>query len=296
METLNGGRSPSGISTSTVFQVSESSHGVASNPNEKTLVGGCLLYSRFGMIVPLPYQVPCPVEVQPVNRRFVAAPYEGKLAEVLVERGEAVQQGQVLAKMDRQKLEFEKAAVVAEIASARKKVDAARGERRIAEAQMAQSDIKAFQAKLNLLDQRLANLDIKSPIEGVLIRGEIEKIQGAPVELGQSLFEIGPLDKMSIQVRIAERDISMVQAGVSVTIRCRALPYRKLTGILERIHPCAEMIDDEQVFVGEVVVDNPEGRLRPGLRGRAQIQSKWRSLSWRLFHRSYESFRYWLIW
>ena len=250
----------------------------------------------FIFLVPIPYQVTCPFELQPVDRRFVAAPYDGILEQVLVQQGDTVEPNQVLAIMDREKLITEKSSVVAEMESARKKIDAARGGGDIAASQIAKSEFERAQAELNLLDQRLRHLEIRAPIGGVVISGEVEKVEGAPVETGQSLFEIGPLKQLVAEVQIPERDLAMIQPGMQTTICCQAFPYESLRGALAKVQPRAETIDDEQVFIGEVIVENSKGKLKPGLQGRARVQSCYRPVIWRLFHRSYESFRYWLMW
>ena len=81
-----------------------------------------------------------------------------------------------------------------------------------------------------------------------------------------------------------------------VTIKLDAYPFESLVGTIQRIHPRAEVIGDECVFVAEVVLENEQGILRPGLNGSAKIRAHAYPLGWNLFHRSWETVRCWLIW
>ncbi len=45
------------------------------------------------MVVPMPYRIGCDCEIQPVLRRYIAAPHQGILASNLVQNGDLVQEG-----------------------------------------------------------------------------------------------------------------------------------------------------------------------------------------------------------
>jgi multidrug resistance efflux pump len=65
-------------------------------------------------------------------------------------------------------------------------------------------------------------LDIKSPIDGVVISGDLKRAEGAPVAIGQTLYEIAPLDRMVAEVAIPDDEISRVRLAQSVTINLDA--------------------------------------------------------------------------
>jgi multidrug efflux pump subunit AcrA (membrane-fusion protein) len=48
------------------------------------------------LAVPLPYKVKCDCQLEPVTRRFVAAPFEGTLQRASVKPGDVVREGDVL--------------------------------------------------------------------------------------------------------------------------------------------------------------------------------------------------------
>lgn len=116
------------------------------------------------------------------------------------------------------------------------------------------------------------------------------------MEMGQNLFEVGPLEQMLVEVHIPESEIQHAQPGMNVTFEFDAFPFETFEGEIERIHPRAEVLDTESVFVAEVSLENASGQLRPGLKGRARIQGERHPLGWNLFHGAFEKARQWLIW
>lgn len=67
------------------------------------------------MLLPMPYRVACNCEIQPVLRRFIAAPHDGVLQTNLVENGDVVKQHQPVAQLDGRQLRIELAGLEAEL-------------------------------------------------------------------------------------------------------------------------------------------------------------------------------------
>jgi multidrug resistance efflux pump len=245
---------------------------------------------------PRPHKITCDCQLQPVVRLFVAAPYEGTLDKTLAEPGDVVAEGQVLALMDDREIRLELAAIEAELGRARKSWEAALSLDDIHEAQQARMDMKRFELKTQLLRGRQKNLQITSPIRGLVISGDLENSEGAPLAVGQTLFEIAPLEKMMVEADIPEDDIAHIQAGMEVRIRLDSDPRQILSTRLAHIVPRAEARDDQFVFVGKAQLDNCDEWLRPGMNGRAILIGPRRSLAWILFHKPYESLLMLLGW
>ena len=248
------------------------------------------------MATPMPYRVACDCELQPVLRRFVSAPHAGILERTLAENGDIVSKDQLLAQMDGRILRIELSGLQAEYAGAKKKRDLALAQGDIANSQIARSEMKRHEARIRLLEQRTRNLEVCSPIDGIVVSGDLHKVEGAPLEMGQTLFEVAPLDQMISEIAIPESEIQYVKAGQEVSMKLSAFPFKTWAGTIKRIHPRAEIVDDESVFVAEVALKNDGVELRPGMKGSAKIQSGWAPLGWNLFHRPWETVRYWTIW
>ena len=254
----------------------------------KTLAAAALLMAA-AMMLPMPYKVGCLCETQPVTRRIVAAPFDGTLEKSLVAPGDVVEAGKVIARMDGREIRWELASLEAELAGETKKRDAAMASRNVSEAQLAKLAMERVNLKMEWLNNRADNLEIKSPIRGVVISGELDRTEGAPLLVGQSLFEIAPLEQMVVEVGVPESDIAHVGVGMKVTLVLDAYPSRQWKGTVKTIHPRAEIKNDQTVFIADVILDNREGLLRPGMNGDAKIIGKNHPWGWNLFHKVWDS-------
>ncbi len=245
------------------------------------------------LCVPFPYKIKCTTELQPVRKRFVPAPYDGVLERVLVEPGDTVVENQVVARMDGQEMDWQLAAARAEQKRHSKEQDAATTRGDTAAAQVAQLQAEQNEIRIQMLLRQIAQLEIRSPLEGVILDGDPREMEGAHLKMGQTLFEIGPIEQMVVEVRVPDDEIAHVDLGDSVRTRLDAFPHRPLTGTITRLAPQATTLDQKNVFVAEVQLDNPQHIFRPGMKGQATITTAWRPLAWNLFHRAADKLPFW---
>ena len=248
------------------------------------------------LLVPWPYRVHCDCEIQPVSRRFVAAPHDGILQKNLVENGDVVSEGQTIALLDDRQLRIELAGLEAQLEGVRKQRSAATARGSIAESQIAASEVLKLTAEIEMVNEKLKNLEIASPISGIVVAGDLEKVEGAPVEMGQTLFEIGPLNNMLIEIAIPEEEINYIKTGMPIVIKLNAYPFKTWSSHIARIHSKSEQRESNNVFVAEVEVANEELKLKPGMKGSAKVNSGSFPIGWNLFHQPFEQLRYWTIW
>ena len=258
----------------------------------KGIIGLGVLASA-ALAVPVPYSVNCDCELQPVTRRFVAAPFEGTLERALVEVGDTVAEGEVLARMDGKEVRWELAGNAAEYERAAKERDAHLADQKFGEAQLAKLQMERLSLTTKLLDHRSVNLEVRSPIAGIVVSGELKRAEGVRLSMGQTLFEVAPLDRMIVEVEIPEAELANVPPNTVATIRLEAFPNRRLDGTLKRICPRAELRNKQQVFVGEIELPNDAAQLKPGMRGRVSLAAGQSTLGWRLFHRTWNKVRLW---
>ncbi len=249
--------------------------------------------AAVAMVIPVPYSVNCDCELQPVVRRFVAAPFEGALEKAFVEVGDTVQADQLLARMDGKEVRWEQAGNVAEYERAAKERDAHLADQEFGEAQLAKLQMDRLALTTKLLDRRDENLEVRSPIAGIVVSGELKRAEGIRLSMGQTLFEIAPLDQMIVEVEIPEAEVAHVVSGEAATIRLEAFSGQQLDGTLKRICPRAELRRKQQVFVGEIALPNESGQFRPGMRGRVSLPAGRAALGWRLFHRAWQKLQLW---
>jgi multidrug resistance efflux pump len=226
-----------------------------------------------------------------VIRRYIAAPFEGTLERSLVEPGDLVAAEQVLARMDDRDVRFELAGLEAEFQRAAKQRDAHLAAHDYGAAALSKFEMERLDVKRRMFEHRQERLDVKSPIDGIVVSGDLKRAEGIRLTTGQRLFEVAPLDAMIVEIAVEESDIAYVQAGQTVTVVPDAFPDRRLTAVIERVHPRSEVRDGAHVFIAEVRVQNADGLLQPGMRGRAHVSSGQCALGWRLLHKPWEQLR-----
>jgi hypothetical protein len=252
------------------------------------LVCAALILSGV-LCIPMPYRVRCDCELQPVTRRFIAAPFDAKLAQALVGPGDVVAPGDLLARVDGQEIRWELDAVLVDYDRASKKHAAALAKQNVAESQLARLEMDRLQLRRQLLEHRIANLEIRSPIAGIVLSGDLQRTEGAPLTLGQSLFEIAPLDEMVGEVAVPQSEVAYVAQGDHTSILLDACASRRWAAAVGKLHPRAELRNNESVFVAEVRLANQDGLLRPGMKGRAMIDVGRFPLAWNLLHQPWEA-------
>ena len=246
--------------------------------------------------IPVPDRVPCDCTFQPQVRRFVVSPVDGMLAKALAKTGDQVSSGQPLALLDPQPLETELRVAQGEHDEAVKRRDAARAKGLTAQAQLADIDAAQAVARIEQCQRQLEQLTVTSPIGGVIVRGDLERVEGAPLEQGQSLFEVAPLSPLIAELAVPEDEVCLVKPGMAVRLRPKAFVGRSIDGTIARIHPQAEVRDGQAVFIAEVEVLNSDRALLPGMEARAVVETRHAPLAWTLIRRPYTRLVRWMWW
>lgn len=265
------------------------------NKHRKWLVAG-LLGILVTAMIPLPYRMNCDCGLVATENRYVVAPFAGRLAEVQVEPGQNVDAGQLLATMDDRDLRLELIAKESEYDREIQKSHASRAAGNLAESRIAELEAQRILQQTKLVQERLQRQELKSPVAGTLVHGDLRQLQGAPVELGQELFEIASLDQLIVEIEIPEYQYRYARPGQPVSLTLEAYPYDHWTGHLIRVMPSAEVRDGQNVFLAEVQITNANSLLRPGMKGQAVIRGDYYPLAWNWLHYPYEKLRRLVRW
>jgi multidrug efflux pump subunit AcrA (membrane-fusion protein) len=241
-----------------------------------------------------PYRIGCDCVIEPVKKRYVVAPFAGVFEKSLVRPGDVVGMNQTLAKMDGRELRMELAGVVADYHRARKSRDVNVAAGKTAAAQIDALEMQCQDQKRQLLESRIKNLDIKSPEAGIVVSGDLERTEGAPVTAGQAMYEIAPLDRMIVEIEVRDEDVAHVAIGQKVAVKLDAYPGTAWKGTIDKIHPRSEIRDSNNVFIAEVRLDEGEEVLRPGMKGSATITTSSHALLWIALHKAWYTSLKWL--
>lgn len=238
--------------------------------------------------LPWTYYIRCRCRIEPVVRQFSLSPYDGSLEETFVEPGDIVKQGDLLARMNGRELNWELAGITAETERASKERDTNMAQLKAVDSLMSALEVEKLSAREQLLKHRQSELEIKSPVDGVVLAGSLDQRQNYPVKAGEKLYEIAPLNPLRIDVAIPAAELPHIREGMPVEVRVDGDLSVPLAGIIERIRPQSEIRDQLNVFIAEVQIQNPDNRLRPGMEGSARISSDRHTLGWNFGHRLWE--------
>ena len=240
------------------------------------LVGGLVVASA---ILPVPDRVTAPAEVRATVARIVAPPFVGYLKSTLVQPGDAVTEGQVLALMDTTELDTRLAEARASLESLKTQRDDALGRSELSKVRVLEAQMQEKDASVRLLTDQITRAEIKAPVAGLVGKGELDQAIGARVEPAQALFEIVGTRHEAV-VSAGERAIRRVRDGQEGKLVVRARPGVEIPVRVTRINPSAEVLRGANVYtvVVEVIEEPDPNFLRPGLTGTVKLDDGYTTL------------------
>lgn len=205
----------------------------------------------------------------------ISAEVAGKIEWKGIETGDAVKKGQELFRIDTEAMQvrYEQAKAQALLAAqefdriqnlTNKGVSAKRDQDSVvANRDVAEADLRAVEIQLKKSIAR-------APMDGVV--AHVFSEQDEFTDTGKPLVRIVQLQKVKVRVGIPERDISHFKVGDVVRVELDAIPDRMFDGKIHLIAPAADLVT--HTFETEIVIDNPDGCLKPGMIARAHLVRK----------------------
>lgn len=233
---------------------------------------------------------PIPVEVSSAGRGDIRALYSatgalealreaevvarvaGEVTQVLVEEGDRVQAGQVLAQLDGDRLALEVRRAQARLRKAQEDYErnVALHQRDLLTAEALENlryDVEALSADHRLAQLQLSYTNIRAPIDGVISERMIKLGNTLPQQA--SAFRITDSSSLVAYVYVPQNDLGKIAAGQSVTLRADALPNRDFAAAVGRISPVVDPATG--TFKVTVEVSDAAVRLRPGMFARLEV-------------------------
>jgi RND family efflux transporter MFP subunit len=211
----------------------------------------------------------------------------GRISAVLVEAGDRVRQGQVLARLDTSVAKTLVASLRAQLTQAKAEAVLAEQELHRAEqivnsvAALSQSEVDkrrsevatknarvaAAQAQLDEQLARLGRTEIRAPADGVVLTRTAEVGQTATPG-GPALFRLGRGGEVEMRGQVAEQDLPRLAIGQPARVR--------ITGVADVFEGKVRLLGaviDPQTRLGEIrVALKPHPNLRPGAFARAEVE------------------------
>ncbi len=198
--------------------------------------------------------------VEPVTWSKVGPTIAGRIAAISVRDGAVVSNGQPLARLDDREARARLAELEARERYWREEMQrqttlAERGFASRDARERAQSEFLQAQATIAAQRQRIADLTLVAPMDGVVLRQDGEV--GEVVDKQHVLFWIGQPKPLRITAEIDEEDIPRVTTGQRTLIKADAFLGRALEGAVAEITPKGDPVTKSYRVRIELPLDTP---------------------------------------
>ncbi|MEX0957997.1 MAG: efflux RND transporter periplasmic adaptor subunit [Burkholderiales bacterium] len=227
------------------------------------------------------FRISADTKVEGKVERAVTAPFQAYVRESSFRAGDSVSQGDVLARLDDRDLRIERVRLASHRDQLSRQYREALANRERAQIRIISSQIDQATAQLELAEEQLSRTQITAPFDGIIVSGDLSQSLGAPVERGEVLFEIAPLDVYRVVLEVDEQDIDDVRVGQSGELVLSSMPGSSMPIVVQKITPVNTAKDGRNYFRVEAALDAAASqRLRPGMEGVGKISVHERRLIW----------------
>lgn len=253
------------------------------------------------MALPVPMTALAPVEIVAASPFVVAAPLDAVIDEVAVPPSAQVRAGDVLVRFSD--------------TVPRNRVEIARREVAVAQSQVKQATILAFEdskgrhqlgiamaelelkkAELAYAEDMLAKTVLRADRDGIAVYADRKALIGKPVSTGERIMEIADPRHVEARLALAAPDAIALRADSPVKVFLDVDPLRPRDGRVTRSDYRARVSEtDVMSFATYAALEQGDGPPpRIGLRGTAQVYGESVPLALFLFRRPLSSARQWL--
>jgi membrane fusion protein, multidrug efflux system len=185
--------------------------------------------------------------VEPVHVARVGANVSGRIEQVLVQEGDTVVEGEVLAILDNREASAAVRELEARLEYATSDVTRYRrlfrsGNTSAASKDQSESNFRSAEAALEAARVRLQEHFIRAAISGDVMRSEMQLDVGDLVTAGKVLFVLGNPSRLWVEAEVDEEDIPRVVVGQKALIRADAFADQALEGRVKEITPFGDPI------------------------------------------------------
>jgi membrane fusion protein, multidrug efflux system len=196
----------------------------------------------------------------------------GVIEQVLVEEGDHVRAGQVLARLETAKLrlELERARATRDNVEEVFKRNASVFQRNLVSREAydkSKSELEVARAAYDLGQLALRDAEIRAPFDGVISLRHIKV--GNQLQPGAPTFRVTRMDQLQASIFVPERDIQKLARGQSTTLTVDAWPGKAFKGEILRVNPVVDATTGTVKVTVAMAPQQPE--LKPGMFGRIEI-------------------------
>lgn len=240
------------------------------------------------------YQITADATLEGRVQRAITAALPGYIAEAGVRAGDIVRKGDMLASIDDRDLRLERLKLVSQRGQRSSEFSQALAEHQRARVNVLQAQLAQVEAQIALVEEQLSRTRVLAPFDAVVVKGDLSQSLGAPVERGNVLFELAPLDTYRVIMKVDERDITSVAVGQGGQLALTSMPREEIPLLVEKITPVSVTDQGRNYFRVEAAAKGAIEKLRPGMEGVGKIQVERRKLVWIWTHKLVHWVRMWI--
>lgn len=246
-------------------------------------------------------------QLKPISASVVSPSVDGTVAQINVQAGQTVNEGDVLMTIKNDELDSAVAEAQRAVAAAQE--DLANAQKALAAAQAAptmdadgtavptdtsadasavssaQRNLASAQATLEQANTKAAERTVKAPSSGSIV--ELNAKVGATVaggmvmgegdtSGGKQCMQIADLSKMKVTVQVGEKDIAKIAVGQSANVTYPAFPDIVSQGTVTAI---ASVANSDSAYGGggsvtfnvDILIEAPDSRLKPGMTAEVSV-------------------------
>jgi RND family efflux transporter MFP subunit len=257
----------------------------------KLLTTAAVLLLAFLSVAKGDFRVTADMVLEARVLRAAVAPFDGYIGEAPVRAGDVVREGDLLATLDDRELSLERVRWSSQLQQLLNQYRQALAERDAAQVAILTAQVDQARAQLGLVEDQLAKTRIAAPFDGVVVTGDLSQELGAPVQRGEVLFEVAPLDEYRVVLQVDERDIEELESGQTGTLAFTAFPGESFSFAVEKITPVSTPSEGRNTFRVEAELAETPPRLRPGMEGVGKVEVDRRRLLWIWTHEAVDWMR-----
>ena len=233
---------------------------------------------------------PVPVEVETPTRGDIYAVYSGtapieafaeadviakvagEVREILVEEGDDVVKGQVLARLDGERLRLELNESEAKLRKLQRDFErntelARKGLISQGDFEKIKYEMEALEASYNLAKLELDYTQIRAPIDGVVSERFVKL--GSTIRVDSPVFRVTSFDPLVAYMHVPERQFRNIAVGQKAAIAIDALDGPPIMADVTRVSPVVDPATG--TFKITIEIYDEQRRIKPGMFGRIRV-------------------------
>ncbi len=242
-----------------------------------TVAALLVLMLLVASLIPVPFTVGGEAEIVSDSTQFAFCRVDGTVKEVFAREGEEVESGTLLMRLDSRELDFQtniwrNQVQILDHEISRLIVEATEKPSILSEKRIVEIKRQAALNELDFVNWKRQQLDIRSPIKGIVLTRDLQSLVGKRYRAGEPIIEVVNPRQLQAAIYVPDARISWVAAGMPVEVYLNNAPSNAVRGYVEVIAPLAEQMAHAGNVFRVTAGIHPGEALKIGMKGIGRIK------------------------